>query len=347
MIQSSSAWILLAVAGCAGDVPQQLGEVRVEGATEVVSTESALFGRPTEIALGDSGNLWVLDNMLDRILVLTPHGNLVRSIGGSGSGPREFRRPHAFIVSDDTVRVVDVGNGRLLTLALNSEYVRSVPLPAGASLGPLALTKDGRLLLGTQGLHGELAAYYDASGALLGTIGQAPARTSAVLDVRAMKQEIIDGKVPAFFRNLVHPVFAPHGAMWLILTGEPLVQRYDATGIQQLSVSYAVPQLKRIWQNVVARSRETLDDPRQIDGPVYVLDAAVVEQEMWMLLNMPTSDPAVMLRFTTDGTLEQSLVFAGVRGALSFALDRTRDRVYFTLPSSARIVAASLPRGWH
>jgi len=340
------ALALVVFAGCAGDDAQQLREVRVEGATEIVLTESALFGRPTEIALDDSDNLWVLDNMLDRILVLTPQGGLVRSIGGTGSGPREFRRPQAFIVSDDTVRVADVGNGRLLTLALNSDYVRSLPLPAGAGLGPLALTKNGTLLLGTQGLHGELAAYYDASGALLGTLGQAPARTSVILDVRAMKQEIIAGEVPAFFRNLVHPVFAPDGAMWLILTGEALVQRYDATGTRRLSVSYAAPQLERIWQDVVARSRETLDDPRQIDGPVYVLDAAVVEQGLWMLLNMPASEPAVILALTPGGTFERTLVFSAVRGAVSFALDRARDHVYFTIPSNASVVAATLPDAW-
>jgi hypothetical protein len=344
---SAFAWALLILAGCLGNRARGPAEVRVEGATEIVSLESGLFGRPTKIAVDDSGNLWVLDNMLGQILVLTSHGELVRSIGGAGSGPREFRRPQAFIVSGDTVRVADVGNGRLLTLALHSEYARSIPLPPAAALGPLALTRDGRLLLGTQGLQGALAAYYDASGTLLGTLGQPPAETPMILDVRGMKQEILAGEVPAFFRNLVHPVFAPDGAMWLILTGEALVQQYDASGTQRLSVSLAAPQLERIWEGVVARNRETLNDSRHIDGPVYVLDAAVVDQELWMLLNMPASEPAVMLALTTNGTFERTLVFTRVLGAESFVIDAARDRVYFTIPSNASVVAAPLPGGWH
>ena len=341
--QHSYAWLLFVLAGCAGNRARDRSVVRVDGATEIVSAESGLFGRPTEIAVDDGGNLWVLDNMLDRILVLTSRGQLVRSIGGAGSGPREFRRPQAFVVSNDTVRVADVGNGRLLTLALKSDYSHGIPLPPAADLGPLALSEDGRLVLGTQGLQGSLAAYYDGSGALLGMLGEAPARTSMILDVRAMKQEIIAGRVPAFFRNVVHPVFAPDGTIWLILTGEALVQRYDTTGAQQLSVSLAAPQLERIWQDVVARSRETQDDPRHIDGPVYVLGAAVVNQRLWMLLNMPASEPAVMLALTTDGTLERTLVFSAVRGAQSFAMDTARERVYFTIPSDASVVAAPLP----
>jgi hypothetical protein len=213
-------------------------------------------------------------------------------------------------------------------------------------MGPLALTRDGRLLLGTQGSDGTLAAYYDASGAQLGTLGQAPVQTPAILDVRGMKREIIDGRVPAFFRNLVYPVFGSDGDMWLILTGEALVQRYDGTGNQQLSVPLAAPHLQRIWEGVVARSRETLDNPRGIDGPVYVLDAVVVGQALWMLLNMPASDPAVMLVLAPDGTIEHTLVFSEVRGPVAFALDRARERVYFTIPSNASVVAAALPAGW-
>jgi hypothetical protein len=197
------------------------------------------------------------------------------------------------------------------------------------------------------GLRRGLATYYDASGAPLATLGHTPARTPAILDVRGMKQEIIDGRVPAFFRNLVYPVFAPDGDMWLILTGEARVQRYDATGNTRFSVSLAAPELERIWQAVVARAEETLDDPRRIDGPVYVLDAAVVGQELWMLLNMPAPEPAVILALTTDGRFEQTVVFSEVRDALSFAVDRARGRVYFTIPTSASVVATPLPAGWH
>ena len=76
---------------------------------------------------------------------------------------------------------------------------------------------------------------------------------------------------------------------------------------------------------------------------MYVSDAMVVGQTLWILLNMPEEEPAVMLALSKDGTVEQRVLFSGVIGATQFAFDRSGGRILFTIQSNASIVAASWP----
>ena len=78
-----------------------------------------------------------------------------------GSGPSELRRPNALTADGDTLRIVDIGNGRLQTLTTTGAYVRSVELPAGAGLGPVAVRTDGWPATGAMGTSDWLAAFFD------------------------------------------------------------------------------------------------------------------------------------------------------------------------------------------
>ncbi len=343
MTRLCMAATVLVLAACADDGNEGPPERRVDDVTLVVSTESEILSRPVDIALDDRGNLYVLDYLLAQILVLSPSGERLRTIGREGRGPREFIRPRAFNLSRDTVRVVDIGNGRLQTLALDTDFMRTTPLPPGSGMGEVAVNDNGWLLASTLGRLDALASYHDASGNQVGVLGSPPASAATMMNFASMKKEIVAGIVPAMMRNSVLPLFATDGSMWLILTGEGLVQRYDNDGSLQVSVPLVAPEMERIWADVVERNRAEIDDQRGVHGLVYVADAMVVGQTLWVLLNMPKEEPAVMLALASDGTVEQRVVFSGVIGATQFAFDRSRDRILFTIQSNASIVAASWP----
>ena len=65
------------------------------------------------MTLGPNGQIFVLDRSTDRIVVFSGDGEFVRSFGGSGEGPGEFRSPMA-LAWDGTGRlwVADGLNGR-------------------------------------------------------------------------------------------------------------------------------------------------------------------------------------------------------------------------------------------
>ncbi len=334
---------VLAFVACSRDAAQSVADLRVEDATLVVSTESAILAQPVDIALDDAGVLYVLDYQMAQIVVLPPSGELQRTIGKVGAGPREFDSPMAMTLSGDTVRVIDRGNGRLQTLVVDTDYVRSMPLPAGGGLGPMAVSDDGWLLMATGGTEDALAIYFDETGGRLGALGIPLAEPPAIMDFPSMKREIIEGKVPAMFRNIVRPVFAPAGDMWLILIGEGAVQRYDRDGVLHASARLAGPELERIRSAFIERNRELLNQPGRLHQLTYVADAEVVGETLWVLLNMPVEEEAVMLALTPDGLIERRVLFSRVKGARSFALDADRQRVYFAIPTEASVVAASLP----
>jgi hypothetical protein len=210
-------------------------------------------------------------------------------------------------------------------------------------MGPVAVSEDGRFLITTLGMYDALAAYYDPSGNQLGTLGTPLDSVSLIMSPTKTKKEIVDGKVPALFRNSVLPVFGPDGDMWLILTGEGQLQRFDKEGSLQVSVPLEAPEMEQVWEECVERAKATLGNPRHTPGLFYVLDATVVGQTLWILLNTTEDQPAVLMAFTADGQVKRRVLFSSVLGAQQFAFDRARGRIFFAILSTASIVASSWP----
>jgi len=202
---------VLVLAGCAPEVARSPEEVRVDDVGVFVSSESELLGRPADLAVDGNGSLYVADVIASQVFVFSVDGELLRTIGGEGSGPREFKNPYAFALTADTLWVADVGNARMQALALRGDFTRTVRLPPGSNMGPIAVADDGRFITTALGMPDALALHHDPSGNRLGTLGTPPASVSGVASPAQLKQQMIDGQVPAMFRNGVLPVFAPDG----------------------------------------------------------------------------------------------------------------------------------------
>jgi len=73
---------------------------------------------PTDVVLGPDGLLYVSEyGDVDRIAVCTPEGRLLRSLGGSGTAPGQFRRPQAMAFDvNGRLWVADACNHRLQLL---------------------------------------------------------------------------------------------------------------------------------------------------------------------------------------------------------------------------------------
>ncbi len=335
---------LVALLACSRPPLPDPPEDRIDGATIVISTESARLGGPVDLAVDQSGLLYVLDYDAAQILIVSASGAAIRVIGRAGSGPGEFQRPGSFSLAHDSLRVVDQGNGRLQTLALPGPFTRSVLLPPVSTMGPVAVGDDGGFLVTTLGMHGALAAYYDPSGMEQVRLGTPPDSGPPALNPRQSKEALIAGRVPALFRNAVLPVIAPDRDLWLILTGEGQLERYSRDGTLKVSVPLRTPEMRLVRSEAVAYAKATLEDQRSVRPIRFVFDAAVVGHTLWLLLNTTADGPAVLLAIGPDGQVVRRLTFPAIHGARSFALDPARALVFFALPGSASVVSASLPR---
>jgi len=96
--------------------------------------ENVLFYMPTDIALDEEGNAYVLDSGNHRIQKFDPQGNYLASFGRRGQGPGEFQYPQSLdIDTQGLMYVSDSGNQKIQILkpdgALEKEIKKTDEAP--------------------------------------------------------------------------------------------------------------------------------------------------------------------------------------------------------------------------
>ncbi len=141
----------------------QLGQVYTEGDpyfNKISGADSGgVFNRPSGVAIGPSGNIYVADTWNYRIQVFTPDGKFLNSWGqrgefGNNAQPEPmdgFWGPRGIAVdSQENVYVADTGNKRIRVYASTGQYLRDIG-SAGSDMGQLdepssvTITSDGLL----------------------------------------------------------------------------------------------------------------------------------------------------------------------------------------------------------
>ncbi len=92
--------------------------------------EDILFGVLTEMASDNEGNLYVLDAQLNEVMIFSPGGEYLRSVGREGQGPGEFRRPtDLFLTGTGDIAVLQRMPGKIVLLTPDGEPAGNYPVP--------------------------------------------------------------------------------------------------------------------------------------------------------------------------------------------------------------------------
>jgi peptidylamidoglycolate lyase len=104
------------------------------GQRGVPGSDRTHFDRPTDVAQGPNGSIYVSDGYRNtRVIEFGPAGEFVREWGQPGSGPGQFNVPHGIAVDTaGRVYVADRGNARIQVFDSTG---RSLAVWRGASLG--------------------------------------------------------------------------------------------------------------------------------------------------------------------------------------------------------------------
>lgn len=127
---------------------QQATEIAVEPdplvrVGTVDGPDEFIFQFLVDAAVLPDGRLLTADRGTGSLRIYTRDGEFVRSFGGEGEGPREFRLLHRVVVHDDTVIVVDPMLRKQAYFSLNGEFIGTEQPPrSGVSL--VGVTESGR-----------------------------------------------------------------------------------------------------------------------------------------------------------------------------------------------------------
>ena len=89
--------------------------------------ENVLFYMPSDIAVDEEGNVFVLDSGNHRIQKFDPQGNFLASFGRRGQGPGEFQYPQSLdIDKKGFMYISDSGNQKLQILKPNGALEREI-----------------------------------------------------------------------------------------------------------------------------------------------------------------------------------------------------------------------------
>ena len=85
------------------------------------------FGNVRTVGFDGAGQLYIFDNVADRITVVSPNGEFVRAFGRPGDGPGEFRSPDGLaVMRDGRVVIADIGHRVYHLFDANGESERRV-----------------------------------------------------------------------------------------------------------------------------------------------------------------------------------------------------------------------------
>jgi hypothetical protein len=151
-----------------GAEAQSPGSVLVPtGRTAVIDTDTLFLAVPVGLALGETGNIYVVERRERRVLEVDPAGRIRRAFGRSGRGPGEFESPSTMALSGDTLLAVHDRATRRITLIdlRTGNHQAIVPLQeawpptmrfAGPELLVLSWDLDARTALATVDLTGRV-----------------------------------------------------------------------------------------------------------------------------------------------------------------------------------------------
>ncbi len=113
-----------------------------------------LFRQPTDVAWDSDGNIYITDGYVNsRVAKYDKNGDWVKSWGEKGTGPGQFRLPHAIVIDrNNNVYVADRSNRRIQVFDTDGKFLRQFtidvppapgthavygPTPTGAALAAL------------------------------------------------------------------------------------------------------------------------------------------------------------------------------------------------------------------
>jgi DNA-binding beta-propeller fold protein YncE len=130
-----------------------------------------LFRQPTDVAWDSDGNIYITDGYINsRVAKYDKNGDWVKSWGEKGTGPGQFRLPHAIVIDrNNNIYVADRSNRRVQVFDTDGKFLRQFTIDVPAAPGTKAVygpTPTGAALAAVSGSPNSLCITGGASQVL-------------------------------------------------------------------------------------------------------------------------------------------------------------------------------------
>jgi len=172
-------------------------------------------GMAAPVAGASSGDrLYVVDRKKAALFVLDASGKLLKTVGGSGAAPGQFRSPRGVAIGPNgDVYVADAGNNRVQIFDADGKFLDAFG-EGGSEPGHLseprsvAVGADGRIFVADTG--NDRVQVFTRQGILLFVLGRS-------------------GKLPGQFKSPTRVSVDPADGLYVLDDGNDRVQKFDAT----------------------------------------------------------------------------------------------------------------------
>lgn len=315
------------------------GPVRAD---TLVPSGDPRLAHPSDVAVGPDGSLFLTDQGTNQVVVLSPAGAEQQRIGREGAGPGELRQPRSLTILGDSLWLADVGNDRISVYSTSGAYGRSYGgLPALMVAG-VAFDARGNSLLARHGLDGSLAQRFSPTGVPGNRLGQANGRFQGGFDFGQPKADLVGGRVPDALLDYSAPALDTSGGAWVLLIVAGRVQRY--TRADSLAWEVALPDsvADRLRDGLFAATRrDTI--PNHFPFPNLFVATRAVGQRLWILLQSPEADGALLAELDSAGTWRRYLRVRDASNIRAFAIDPTSGMLFLLDPAEGTLLKAPLP----
>lgn len=284
--------------------------------------EAVTTGRNNSVTLGPNGQIFVLEYRSARVSVFSEGGEFVRSFGGSGEGPGEFRGPHA-LAWDGTNRlwVADGLNGRYHVFDSTGTFQWSVPRPVRAVnriQHPLVVEGVGTLIDEGAMVRGPSTVVFvrvDTMGHVVDTMAvlRKPELSGGFRNVILRPSQeslrfIANHYIPRLRWSL-----APDGTIWSASTDRLRLVQTTSSGdtIRIVETSHRTSAFDRADREVIADglaeggiSRQDVELVRPLVNELYVMDDGHI---LVGIIEEVGEDPSLVDVFSPDGHFLGSL----------------------------------------
>jgi len=327
--------------------PEVPFELVIEDVEILISDADVDLSFPGAIDVDAAGNVWIADRTLHQVLVISPEGEVLRSIGRNGGGPGEFRGPRGVGIRGDYAYVLDNAHG-VQWFDMQGDYVAEYAAPR--IVFDFDFTGDGGIVTSSFRVwpRGALVAALGPDGQETALFGEVPFAGAENFNFRELREAFLAGTLPDVSRNGALPTVAPDGSLWVAFHTEKLLRRYGPAGTLFIETSFELPELAAIE----ARFYEDFRDAPNTDSlffPSFIADGVAVGETLLLLWESVEGTPGLVTVHDGSGSLVQRLVFPGLDtggGGLavrSMALDLPRRRLYIGISDIGTIFAIDLP----